>query len=273
MKYFFVIGTQKTGTSFLARLLDSQPQVSCMYESYLLQPKSTLSVLADGGSRHTMHGFDDAEQRERWRRRLLAVLVPEDGQRIPKRRRQRVVGEVMREVLDDFANRTGASVIGDKWPWYADRLPLLLGAFPTATMIYLVRDPRGLWLSAQEFKGRERGDEILNELLEKDAKVRSVADRDRFITVRYEDLVAHTEEQLTRLASRIGFTPEVPLPSYERHVDPYPDRWGWIPRATSRPDPTVAYRWNGTVPESKIEQIERRADEFMRIYGYPRQSA
>jgi hypothetical protein len=174
----------------------------------------------------------------------------------------------MPEALGDFARRCGTRVAGDKWPWYIAYLDSALAVFPDAKYVYNVRDPRGLWNSAQRFKGRARGDELLGRMLENDRRIARYLQRASFLTIRYEDLVCQPEEVCKRLFEFLGcdYLPEYLV--YDPQKDPYPDRWEWIPEAGHQFDTRHTVKWKEQMTPEEIEHVNRLAAWFLEKYGY-----
>ncbi len=265
MRPFFVIGPQKTGTTLLARLLDQQPRVACLFESKIWSAKR--SVLVEGGSNGELHGFA-AHDQARWRE-LFAPAFWDDcdpGQE----RRTEVLRDVLTSVLLDFGRRTGADVVGDKWPFYSDRLPLLHDAFPNAVFIHTVRDPRAHWHSGEHFRDRRRGWKILEDQLRRDEQIRDFfACRETPLEVlRYEDLVADPGAVVTGILERLGVDTSNVVLDYDPSVDPYPARWDWVAESTGAVDRDHADKWRDRVDNATVARVEARSALFMRRYGY-----
>jgi hypothetical protein len=172
--------------------------------------------------------------------------------------------------LADFAQRCNAVVAGDKWPWYADYLPELLNVFPEAKLVYNVRDPRGLWNSAERFKDRRRGDELLDRMLENDGRVMPFVELADSLTVRYEDLVCRPEKTSRRLYEFLGCDFSRTYLNYARGADPYPKRWDWVPEAGRQFNPRHTTKWKEQMSQRQIEHVIGRAGWFMEKYEYER---
>ncbi|MGC9334374.1 MAG: sulfotransferase family protein, partial [Anaerolineae bacterium] len=191
--YFFCVGPAKSGTTLLARVLDQHPDVACIWESYAFHPYSRASIFNPASDSWRKHGFDEGNVRRWasiWRAQPRAIL---------RRALRRLTGrtvlatscyrKTMPEALADFSQRCGARIVGDKWPRYIDHLEDVLAVFPAGKYIYNVRDPRGLWNSAQTFRGRQRGDELLRRMLSEDQRIQPYLERPNFLVFRYEELV------------------------------------------------------------------------------------
>jgi len=274
LTFFFCIGAAKSGTTLLARVLDQHPDVACIWESYAFHPRSGASIFNPASNSWRKHGFAKADVRRWaavWRaqpasfiRRVLRKLT---GRTVLATSHFR---QTMTEALTDFAQRCGAHTVGDKWPWYPDYLEHVLDAFPNARYIYNVRDPRGLWNSAQRFKGRERGDELLERALAQDRLVTPYLDLENFMTVRYEDLVRRPEKASRQLYEFLDCNFSQDGLRYNLANDPYPDRWDWIPQASRQFDPWHTVKWKEQMKLEEIDRVSEQAAWFIEKYGYGR---
>ncbi len=277
---FFCIGAAKSGTTLLARVLDQHPDVACIWESYAFHPRSRASIFNPASASWRKHGFSETDVR-RW-----AAIWRAEPRSSLRRALRRLTGRTylaagcfrrtMPEALADFARRCGAAIVGDKWPWYIDHLEDVLAIFPEARYVYNVRDPRGLWNSAQRFRGRQRGDELLQRMLLAEKRVSPYLDKPNFITLRYEDLVHKPETTCQRIfaflgcgrTSMVGFSQEH-LQDYAAN-DPYPSRWEWVPEASQPFDPWHAVKWQEQMTRREIELVTGRAGWFIERYDYER---
>ena len=144
-RFFFCIGSQKTGTTLLAQLIDRHPDMCCTVESYPFAYESDVGMMNPDSERGDKHGYS-RELREElfdtWHHSPLNVV---------RRTVRRLTGlnwtypgtfrKTMSRAFQDFAERNGARVVGDKWPFYIPHVELLRKAFPEASLIYTVRDP------------------------------------------------------------------------------------------------------------------------------------
>jgi hypothetical protein len=272
LQVFFCIGAAKSGTTLLARVLDQHPDVACIWESYAFHPRSRASIFNPASDSWRKHGFAETDVR-RW-----AAIWRAEPRSFVRRALRRLTGRTflaascfrrtMPEALSDLGRRCGARVVGDKWPWYIDHLGDVLAVFPDARFIYNVRDPRGLWNSAQRFKERQRGDELLRRMLDMDQRIEPYLDRPNFLSIRYEDLVREPEATCRRLFGFLGcdFAPE--FLRYDPAADPYPHRWDWVPEAGEQFNLWHARKWREQRRPEEIEHISDEAGWFSAKYGY-----
>lgn len=269
---FFCIGVAKSGTTLIARVLDQHPQIACIWESYGFHPRSGASIFNPRSDKWRQHGFFEQEVRawaHIWRaqpqlalRRIVRKLT---GRSIFVTEPFRVT---MTAALATFARRCSALVAGDKWPQYTQYLKPLVNAFPKARFIYNVRDPRGLWNSAHRFKERQRGDEMLRQLLRGDKIVSPYLSQENFLTIRYEDLVCQPEETARKLYRFLGCDFSSDYLHYRQEEDAYPERWSWIPQATGPFNPWHTKKWKEQMSAEQIALITERTASFREKYGY-----
>jgi len=272
VKFYFCIGSQKTGTTLLARVLDQHPDIACLHESYVMLPKHPSCLLASENYRHRDFGFsDDSIERIRRRmdslrrspwRRFLGRLYG------PAWRRADLFSSAMRELLSEFGRIRGARVVGDKWPFYGRHMDVLLQAFPDARFLYNVRDPRAVWLSGQRFKNRNRGDFILDDMLELDRKIAPYLSRPEFIAFRYEDLVENHAHTVEWLYTFLGCAFRQEYLEYHADDDPSPGRWSWVPEAKEAVNVYHARKWRDALSDETISRIEARSRDFMEKWDY-----
>lgn len=272
LTFFFCIGVPKSGTTLIARVLDQHPAIACIWESYGFHPRSGSSIFNPVSNSWRTHGFSRAKVEgwaAIWRRQPQLAL-----RRIVRKLTGRSIlvtkpfRQTMKAALADFAKRCEAEAVGDKWPWYIEFLEPLVDAFPEAKFIYNVRDPRGLWNSAQQFKGRRRGDEMLQRLLASDVAVSEYQDDRRFLTLRYEDLVWEPEVTARKLYGFLGFDFSPAYLTYEADEDFYRARWSWIPEATEQFNRWHTIKWIEQMNTAQIDRVTVQAKEFIEKYGY-----
>ncbi|MEL7012512.1 MAG: sulfotransferase domain-containing protein [Pseudomonadota bacterium] len=136
LKFLFVTGSHKSGTSWLARMINANPTISLPdQELWLLgNPKSlgeTINRAMDEWlALPTVSSQFKTEQRQRQARRT-------------------VMRAAIRGAIDaGIGGVKGAKVIGDKTPaFYAQQFRYLQSIFPDAYYVQIVRDPRDVVVS------------------------------------------------------------------------------------------------------------------------------
>lgn len=127
-RVFFVVGCQKSGTTWVQRLLDGHPNVRCHGEGYFAAVLWPLlqQVAQAFNPRHKagdLGGLDDADVRA-----LFAAAV---GLHF-----DRWIGQ-----------SPGIEVVGEKTPEHALCLPAINQTFPTSRIVHIIRDGRDVCVS------------------------------------------------------------------------------------------------------------------------------
>lgn len=240
---FFVVGEMRSGTSWLARMLDTHPEVFCKGEG-------------------SFFGRDQAEEEipvyKAPTPSLYNALLNCDGVRIwhsftwnawGKGDEEEDLRNMTRLVVDYFMDKNSAAsgkrIVGDKSPLHTDHVDEIHGFYPEAKVIHILRDGRDVALSLmhhfwrlskdqggifdldpEELEKRdayladkegfvESGNSIFTEERLRQMAVRwsrrvTKASRDgrrfgpSFFQIRYEDLLAKPEENLKAMFELLG---------------------------------------------------------------------
>jgi hypothetical protein len=161
-------------------------------------------------------------------------------------------------------------LLGDKNPHYGLFVPALARLFPRARFIHLIRDYRDNILSYRSvrfdlwsFGGLAYRWKHYNEAVL--VVARQIPER--FLRVRYEDLVESPESELRRICGFLGvtFTPEL-LRFHERggRVD-----LAWHRNANRPPDVERAGRWRTVMTAGQCAIADRICQPLGEALGYP----
>lgn len=213
MKHLFIVGVGRSGTSLLQSMFAAHPSVAMLPETGILR----RYVFGRGHGAATVH---DARTRDHRLQRIpqqcwdaaAADVSPDDFLEVYRGfHRPEVVS-----CLTSDENRK-IEVVGDKDPRLVEYLPAMGRVFTGDTyVIHIVRDPRDVLLSKIRAGWSEKRNWRAN--LAASRFQLALADRygenvfgTRWITVRYEDLIADPDAVLRRLVQAIGlpYDPEM----------------------------------------------------------------
>lgn len=204
---FFLTGAPKSGTTWLGKLLDAHPQISCRGEACvhhfgleLIKACKSYSALLERRRRAVTDSNDFPDLAWPDIMTLMRTFI-----------------ELRLKAIADPA-KPGLRFLGEKDPEHAMHFQTLDKLFPEAKFIHIIRDGRGVFLSAWHHNVRA-GDENLkrltyDDLLDITAKEWSecvrrarAAAQDlgaRYFEVRYEDLVDEPESWMRRILEFLG---------------------------------------------------------------------
>lgn len=262
-----VLGVRRSGTTLLRVILDRSSRLAIPDESYF------VPQIAD---RH--RGRVDVDRFVDDLRRLPTLR---DWEVDPAAVRARLrpgcgAGEAVAAVYEVYASARGKTRWGDKTPMYMGHLPLLDRLFPQARYVHLIRDGRDAALSflsmpagiMTEGWGHPRDTagfacQWRTEVL----AARALGDRvgpERYLEVRYEELVADPEQALRAICSFAALPWEPAMLEYPGAVDvsakPH--------QQSLRRAPTPGLRsWRDQMPADDVAAFEAIAGDLLSELG------
>ncbi len=213
----FIVGTPKSGTTFLLSLFDSHPSVITLLESAVYhvpsgRPASLSRLMAKLREFYAAleHNIHPAVSREAFFEMAQAALAESPGS-LPKRLLQALLAVAL-EKSEDAQGRVTHFI--EKTPRQYDAVDRMFEDFPNAKVIHVLRDPRDNYLALRrmmldpEYQGinYQPTNFIRDRLLASlDAAYRNV-DRhgDRYRILFYEDLILGGEGVVREVASWLG---------------------------------------------------------------------
>jgi len=217
-----VLGVRRSGTTLLRVMLDRNSELAVPDESYF------IPQLAD---RHRRHVEPDEFVDDLRRIDTLADWsVPLDKVRARLTARM-PIGAAIATVYEVYATERGKARWGDKTPMYMQNLRLLERLFPDALFVHLIRDGRDAALS---FLSMPKG--VMTETWMQPRHAAGFACQwrtevkaarrlghrvggERYLEVRYEDLVGDVEPVLRRISEFARIPYEPAMADYAGNVD------------------------------------------------------
>lgn len=198
----FVIGLPRTGTTLLDRMLSSHTAISSIGESYAFVMALQLAV---GGTPGIALAPADL-------RAALALDSPES-----------VAAAYMRFIRHRLVGPCQMFI--DKFPENFMYAGWIAKAFPDARFVLVRRDPMDTCLALYKqvyFRYSYTFDDLAEYMSAFDRLIRHWANllEDRFVEVRYENMVTQPEQELRRLMDHIGMAFEPGMLAFERNQQP-----------------------------------------------------
>ncbi|HEX5246702.1 MAG TPA: sulfotransferase [Gaiellaceae bacterium] len=214
----FVVGYYRSGTTLMHGLLQGHPDVVGLpgESKHFARPEPTLTELHDGWIRRLVSpdglppfwtlGRPWEEEDDCYAlftRRLLAYASG-------RRPGQDLLGLVAAAVAAAAPDERPPLRWVEKTPRNELLVDRILGSYPSASFVHMVRDPRATVASIREWnRGQHLASvpvaavELERSLVAAHENARRLGS-DRYLVVRYEELVAEPEEQMRRVAAHLG---------------------------------------------------------------------
>ena len=145
MQVFFIVGAQKSGTTWLQKSLNSIDGIHCLGEGHFID--KLLMPMAQ--SRHEYNQFMGVVQQRVYEGNGFYGPIPD--QEFLRMMQSWILNIMMRNAK---APRESILALGDKTPANSFHIPTLKQLFPRSRFIHLLRDGRDVAVSA--FRHRER---------------------------------------------------------------------------------------------------------------------
>ncbi|MGF1536637.1 MAG: sulfotransferase [Elainellaceae cyanobacterium] len=236
----FLIGAERSGTTLLRLMLDGHPKVTWCHEF-----EYAVDQVSDTGD------WPDLDAYHAWLEVHRIFLANEFT--VDKTLNYR---DLLNSFLLQKRDRHGKPTVGATVHRHFNRL---LTLWPNAKLIYILRDGRdvarsniGMGWAGNVWAGVERWLDVEQEW----QSIRSTLPEEQWIELRYEDLITHPEQQLSRLCEFMGLDYDPGMMSYIE-TTPY-----------SYPDPKRIQQWRKKLSEPQIRLVEARAAEILAYRGY-----
>jgi hypothetical protein len=197
----FIVGCQRSGTTMLRLMLDSHSQISCGPETRFLED---LERIVDGDWRRlSQFGYPQEE----WLRRIRLFF---EG------------------IQSDYARSRGKTRWADKSPRYALHIPFLMQVFPDAQIVHVIRDGRDVAVSHRKRFGYWSS---VKSSVKWPRYIRAARDAgsalppDSYLELRYDRLVADTEQTLHGLLEWLGEEWEPEILDFANQKHDVPERY------------------------------------------------
>lgn len=240
----FLIGAERSGTTLLRLMLSHHPQIAwCNEFEYAIDrvsPEGKFPELSDYQDWLKTH-------------RIFQATGFEASTGLS-------YGDLIKSFLVQKQVREQKPVVGATVHRHFDRL---LTIWPNARFIHLIRDPRDVARSCismgwagNVWTGSERwveAEECWDAL-----KQRHLNDRpnDRYVEIRYEDLIANPETVLTKLANFLGVEYDPAMLEYHKDT------------TYEQPDSQFLNQWRRKLSDREIQLIESRVGALLTERGY-----
>jgi hypothetical protein len=270
---FFVVGSGRSGTTLLRAILDSRPDVRIpgethFYTTYRLENVLKYHFATRNNYVKAVHAYP------KWRHvnyeKIEWSRMVKIAEELPPQR-----GSLLRAYLVACCEAKGASVAGEKTPGHIRSLKRIWKDFPGARVVHIMRDPRAVaasYLSHDLYK-RVFGSDVTRAALKwrEAARIHLRVSRsghaDKYLLVRYEDLVAGPKTELERICKFLNLEPLADnLELYKRHQLTLPKSGNH--ENVGRDIFRGGNKWRNVLSEDDVALIERICGRYIEALEY-----
>jgi hypothetical protein len=263
----FIVGSPRSGTTFLRHVLDRHPSLSVCGET---------RFFAEVYKRRWLFG-DLANPANRCRlveQYLSTARIRRLGLDL-QGLKEKLLSEatsyraLFTGILEYYAESHGKQRFGEKTPHHAFHTETLCQWYPGAAIIHLVRDPRDVVASLQRMPWAP--DSVVSNAamwLLFDRAARRLKNYAGYLLVRYEALVTQPEQELTRICARLG---EDYAPGMLLATEPAPGSGSGFRRLAAGPLTSERLnKWQEQLTAEEVSLVEWIDGRDMQSYGYLR---
>jgi hypothetical protein len=269
----FIVGCPRSGTTLLRMMLDSHPEMAIPPESHFIPKVWTVRRRYEqNGAVKVQRIASDIMRNERFRHWNLPEEEVWDRLRsLPNPR----IADVIEAFFVVYAEREGKPRWGDKTPGYSLEMVRITKLFPNARFVHLIRDGRDVATSIREnIEDISATDAALlwaTRVRKGRAQGRAVGP-DRYLEVRYEDLVQDPGSVLTSICEFVDLAYLPEMLEYSRRVhDSVPKQEQKRIHARLLKPPTKGLRdWRREMSSGDLALFEALAGRELERFGYGR---
>ncbi len=270
------VGSGRSGTTLLRTIFDAHPDLAMAHEPQFVGTVARKEKMLNAG------GFD-------LHRFLETIYANSNFRRMGLERQEvetalagdppRNLSDAVRAVFSLWAVAQGKPRYGDKTPGYIIQIPEMARLFPETRFVNVIRDGRNVALSYLE---RPWGPSTIVEgalywrsRVGRGRKAGLNLGPERYLEVRYEDLVADTEPAVRRVCEFLGLRWEPEMLRYHEKASKFvadshePDAF----RNVARPPTKGTRDWSDVMSDKDIAVFEAIAGDLLRDLGYQTRSS
>jgi hypothetical protein len=172
-----------------------------------------------------------------------------------------------------YAESKGKRRWGDKTPGYGYHLELLDRLFPNSRIVHLVRDGRDIAIS---LRGVSWGSTDLPKVAQKWMLETLLCHKmggllgERFLEIRYEELVDNPEAALRLICTHLGEPFSGEMLNYHKTAqrEMPAESLQWHQSSIKSPDPSKAFAWKSTMSKGDLAIFQEIAGPALELFGY-----
>lgn len=250
----FILGAPRSGTTFLASLLESTQYGAPFETQFFVKYFQKLSSYGDLNIKKNFTKLVEDILKERavsqWNLDLDISLFFESLNN------RRIYSEIINELCLIRNKQLGYAAWGDKTPHYVGDISSIYSLFPDAKYLYIVRDGRDVALSLLQKNWGPNNifscAEYWKDLTADKPELKLLEDNNQILKLRYEDLLDNTEEHVLKIYDFLG----------EKIKE------GELEKLCSTVKAGNYYKWKKQLTKSQIKIFDQVAANTLQRFGY-----
>ena len=266
----FIVGCPRSGTTLMRLLLNNHPRIAIPDETGIFEIlmnrtrlKKALPYRIAPGSRLE---------------KVLGTEIAERFNRLPAFKR---IG--VRNIVDTlftiYATSKGKTYWGAKTPHHYRYIPEIRKLFPSATIIFMIRDPRAVVASSKRYAKNNKSFWASHNIqtaidLWKESIHAAKACKDDLVIVKYEELSSDPSSVIKEICNHLGvrFDPEM-LNFYKSSESQISKMPTWHKETTKPVNAENIEKWKTELSEEEISTIDKRLADEMSYANYSNEHA
>lgn len=273
MRNAFIVGSDRSGTTLLRLIVNQHSQLSVPAETWFL-----IDLVDEFGLDQTLdaaaveRAIEIVKAKGRWKN--FSVTDAQFAEIV--RHAPMGLAEFFDRLMTYEIEGTGKPVWVDKSPEYVLHLDWLAPLFPEARFIHISRDGRDVFESLQPRRWRGRTPWRIGQYwaacIDSADRARSALPADRWLWIKYEDLVLDLDVTVKQVCAFLGvaFEPAM-LDFHESAAGNVPEQSlvkGFHKKLLRPPAATDVYRWKRAKPRAQMTMFEAVVDHQLARAGY-----
>jgi hypothetical protein len=273
-KNFFVIGTQRSGTTLLRLILNAHSQIIVPRESTFLMPLLKRKYMQNFITGKTLKKYHDyVLSRPEFKSTYVDGNYEEIFLQLSQSKKI-TLRDLIDGLFSGYCRKEGKCIWGNKTPSFFRKIDILLHLFPNAKFIHIVRDGRDVFDS---WRKMNPDNPPVNNVayialdwsyklfkIEKSFKRIPVNNK---ITIRYEDLLNSPEKSVKSICSFLGVNYEASMLDFYKSSHKYT-----IPNHSElifKPlDKGNLYKWRKCLTPREVKIFNLLAGYYLKRYNY-----
>jgi len=255
----FIVGVGRSGTSMLQSMLNAHKDITFPPETHFI--RTYLSKKLD---------LNDVKEKLLQDKDLIKLNIPLE----PIFEKSSNLNDFYTQLLISYMQKQNKNIVGDKDPKNIEFLKLIYSIFPNAIIIHIYRDPRAVIASRLKAKW-SKNKPFWQHLLAYKSQLaygRKVGKRlfDKYIEIKYENLIRNPESELKNLCSSIGIEYDKNMVEFYKSANEVVqgEELSWKQNVFNPVMLENIDKWKHELTQDQIQMIELMLDSEMSTLKY-----